>query len=108
MAGSPDVLRFAWWNVQSFAHYDDTRAGEEHWPLMPEAYQAKCDRVDRVLHEAFATGPPEVMAFAELTNQAAIELRNRLFPDHAVMSLDSDARAALQVAFIYRRVDQFE
>ncbi len=48
------------------------------------------------------------MAFAEITNKAAADLRNRLFPAHEVFSLDDLDRAARQVAFFYRKGDRFE
>jgi hypothetical protein len=32
MMSPTSTLRFVWWNLQSFAHYEPTRAGETRWP----------------------------------------------------------------------------
>jgi Endonuclease/Exonuclease/phosphatase family len=101
-------IRFFWWNLQAFAHYDVKRAGEEQWPLVPAEYAAKCDRVDKCLREFFASSPPEIMAFAEITSQAAHELRDRLFPKHTVFSLDQLPRSELQVTVLYDPKAGFE
>jgi hypothetical protein len=98
----PSVLRFLWWNVQSFAHYDRRRRGEERWPLVPEEYSAKCARVDAVLKAVFKQhGRPHLVALAEITSIAAHELRDRLFHGYSVLSLDRMPRPDLQVAILY-------
>jgi hypothetical protein len=102
------TLRFIWWNLQSFAHFDPDRAGEVHWPSSIEAYRAKAGRVNGALRSLCGEHAPEVLAFSEITNQAALELRDRLFPDHAVFSLDLLSRSQLQVAFLYRPPESFE
>jgi len=94
-------IRFFWWNVQSFAHFEVNRASEEQWPIEAAEYAAKCERVDKSLIEIFGTDPPELMAFAEMTRQAAVDLRDRLFPDHMVFSLDLLPRSELQVAVLF-------
>src|SRR5262249_27761407 len=97
MAGPKRLLRFLWWNLQSFAHYDKARAGEIQWPLVPEEYAAKCARIDQALRELSVPSPPEVMAFGEVTRTAAENLRDRLFPDCQVLSLDQLPRSEFQV-----------
>jgi len=108
MTLATQTLRFLWWNLQSFAHYDPHRAGEVHWPSSIEAYRAKVQRVDDALRELCGDPAPEVLVFAELTNQAAQELRDRVFPTHAVFSLDLLPRSQLQIAFLYQPIHCFE
>lgn len=93
------VLRFLWWNVQDFSHFDHTRAGETRWPISPLAYSAKCAAIDRVL---LGLQPrPHLIGMAEITKAAALELRDRLFPGYRVFSLDLLPQSRPQVAFIY-------
>jgi endonuclease/exonuclease/phosphatase family metal-dependent hydrolase len=99
VAGSS--LGFLWWNLQSFAHYDSDRAGEKQWPLVPEAYAAKMDRVAGALKELCTPEQPAVIALAETTERAVIDLRERIFPTFQVLSLDQLSRSELQVAFLY-------
>ena len=108
MAETSQAVRFVWWNVESFAHFDANRAGEKQWPLVPEAYSAKCDRIDRVLTDLFGSDPPELLALAEVTHRAATDLRDRLLPEYDVFSLDQFPRAQLQVAFLHKRSTGFE
>jgi hypothetical protein len=108
MTLAPQTLRFLWWNLQSFAHYDPSRAGERQWPSSIEAYHAKAQRVDDALRDLCGSVFPEVLAFSEITNQAAQDLRQRLFPTHGLFSLDLLPRAQLQVAFLYQPTDLFQ
>jgi endonuclease/exonuclease/phosphatase family metal-dependent hydrolase len=98
----PPVLRFLWWNVQSFAHFERPRAGEDRWPLVADEYAAKRARVDAVLAAVLREhGRPHVLALAEITRTAAHELRDRLFPGYSVLSLDQAPRPEMQVAILY-------
>jgi Endonuclease/Exonuclease/phosphatase family len=105
---SKKALRFLWWNLQSFAHFEDGRRSEAQWPDTEEEYRAKLDRVERALHDLFGEDPPELLAFAEITNRAACHLRDLLVPKYHVFSLDQLTRASLQVAFIYDSSVSFE
>lgn len=90
----PDIvpvseLRFVWWNVYDFAHYDPHKTAQARWPSRKEDYQEKCDRVDRVLTKIQSThGQLQLVGLTEITLQAAIDLRNRLFPGWRMLSLD--------------------
>jgi hypothetical protein len=101
MNGSRQALRFLWWNLQSFAHFEKTRAGETQWPPVQEAFDAKAARVESVLRQLYGDDPPEVLGFAEITNKAALDLCRRLFPHYLVLSMDLLAKPELQVAFVY-------
>lgn len=108
MARGKSVLGFFWWNLNSFAHYDPSRAGEVQWPSVPDAYATKCGLVDRALAVLFAESPPDLLAFAEVTCKAVLGLRDRIFPGYEVYSLDDLPRPELQVAFLYRKSPRFE
>ncbi len=108
MPSGTQTVRFVWWNLQSFAHYDPNRAGETQWPSSAEAYRAKSGRVDRALRELCGEPAPEALAFSEITRQAAVDLRDRLFPGHEVFSMDLLRRSQQQVAFLYRPAARFQ
>jgi endonuclease/exonuclease/phosphatase family metal-dependent hydrolase len=95
-------LRFVWWNVADFAHFDEGRAEEVRWPVRPEEYEEKCKRVDGVLRGLMEHGRPDVVALAEVTRQAAQDLRDRMFEGFEVHSLDTGLpRAEFQVAVLF-------
>lgn len=81
----PSELRFVWWNVQSFAHLEPERAGAPRYPSCREEYEAKRDRVEAALRELSAERLPDVIGLCEITEPAARELRERLFPAHRLV-----------------------
>ncbi len=102
-------FRFAWWNLESFSHFTKEKAGEDRWPSTLEQYQAKCERIDRALLHLCSDRPPDVMVFGEITNQAALDLQKRIFPNHKLFSLDFERpRSELEVAFLYAPAADFE
>jgi hypothetical protein len=60
------------------------------------------------LREICADAVPDILVFSEVTNQAVQELSDRLFPSHAVFSLDLLPKSQLQVAFLYRPLSSFQ
>ena len=104
----PPSVRFAWWNVNNFAHYDANRAGEEHWPLEPPEYTAKCARVDAALQHLVATQSPDVIGLGEITSTAAEELQARVFPGYELIFPDAAPGALFQVAVFYRASARFQ
>jgi endonuclease/exonuclease/phosphatase family metal-dependent hydrolase len=104
-----DHLRFLWWNVQSFAHFDESKRAMTRWPSTPEAYLTKLERVTRVIRgyiEEFEM--PDVFGVAEITQVAATALRDAVFPGYKVLSLDLiPANPSHQVAILYRNIPQF-
>lgn len=98
----PPSIRFAWWNVNNFAHFDTARVGENRWPLVPEAYEAKCARVDAALRHLIDSNAPDILGLGEITSGAAEDLRARLFPDYQLVYPDAAPGSAFQVAVLYR------
>jgi endonuclease/exonuclease/phosphatase family metal-dependent hydrolase len=81
----PNELRFVWWNVQSFAHLEPERAGAPRYPSCREEYEAKRDRVEAALRHLTAARVPDVIGLCEITEPAARDLRERLFPAHRLV-----------------------
>jgi len=113
MSPEPRTLRFAWWNLHDFAHFDPKRAGERRWPLEQAEYAAKCDRVDRALQDLVDRASPDILGLCEVTRPAAEGLRDRLFPNYDVVSTHvgpaapRKREAAFQIAVLHRRVPEF-
>ncbi|MDY3559805.1 endonuclease/exonuclease/phosphatase family protein [Gemmata sp. JC673] len=102
---SPNVLpaiRFAWWNVNNFAHYDVAHASEPRWPREPAAYAAKCARVDAALQHLVATQAPDVLGLGEITAAAAEELQSRLLSGYELIFPDAAPGAQFQIAVFHR------
>ncbi|MBA4191591.1 MAG: hypothetical protein C0467_26730 [Planctomycetaceae bacterium] len=100
-------IRFAWWNVHNFAHYNTSRAGEDRWPLEPAAYEAKCTRVDAALQHLIAAHSPDILGIGEITSNAAEELQSRLFPEYELIFPDAAPNSSFQVAVFYRTAARF-
>src|SRR5512135_2224082 len=53
-------LKFLWWNVNDFAHYDPSPEDRDRWPIDFAAYVEKCRRLDAAPNAIFAEmGTPE-------------------------------------------------
>ncbi len=104
---SVDEFRFVWWNVGGLAHYDPERAGEDRWPRSADALQLQMQRVSAVLKEISRPNPPTLIALCEVTRDAAVALRNQLWPDHQVYSLDLLEQSVHHVAIIFPRGPSF-
>jgi hypothetical protein len=98
-------LRFAWWNVQSLAHYDAARAALERWPGSQDESAAHLNRIANGLRELRRLADPDFVGLAEVTRPAALALRDAVFPGFDVESLDLDlnqsANGPFQVAAIF-------
>jgi hypothetical protein len=98
-------LRFAWWNVESLAHYDADRASLERWPGSPDEAAAHLGRIADGLLELRRLAAPDFIGLAEVTRPAVEALRDLAFPGFAVESLDQgldpSANAPFQVAAIF-------
>lgn len=97
------ALRFAWWNVQDLAHFDVNRVGNKRWPSSIHAYREKMRRLENVLRNLSENDRlPQLLAFAEITDQAAHDLRDRLDPAYRVHSLAGlCAQPNFHVAVLY-------
>jgi hypothetical protein len=84
-------LRFAWWNVESLAHYDAARAALDRWPGSQAESAAHLGRVADGLRELRRLAAPDFIGLAEVTGPAAVALRDAVFPGFPVESLDQEA-----------------
>jgi hypothetical protein len=100
-------LRFAWWNVESLAHYDAARASMKRWPGSPEEAAAHLQRIADGLRALRQLAAPDFIGLAEVTGPAAVALRDAAFPGFAVESLDHgrdpSANGPFQIAAIFDR-----
>ncbi|HXD88546.1 MAG TPA: endonuclease/exonuclease/phosphatase family protein [Urbifossiella sp.] len=103
MAQENAPLRFAWWNLQDFAHYDPNHAAEHRWPLEGAEYEAKCKAVDAALGSLIAQYPVDIFGTCEITPQAASDLQTRLFSEYTLIYPDPAPGASFQTAVFYRR-----
>lgn len=99
-------LSFVWWNVADFYHFDGKKVAKNsgsRWPQSLGAYNEKCERVDAALRSMFMQyGTPSILSLGEVTRHAAEDLRNRLLPNHNLISLDVKSdEPTLQVAILY-------
>lgn len=102
---SPDTrqsLRFAWWNLNDFAHYDPNSAAMKRWPGVEAEYRAKCERMDAAFRFLRSVHSPDLIGVCEITATAASELRDRVFPDYELAFADPLPDATFQVAVLYR------
>jgi hypothetical protein len=98
-------LRFAWWNVESLAHYDAARASMERWPESQAESAVHLNRIANGLRELRRLAAPDFIGLAEVTRPAAVALRDAVFPGFTVESLDQgldrSANGPFQVAALF-------
>lgn len=99
-------LQLIWWNINDFYHFEPAKVTKEvssRWPQSRDAYEEKCNRVDKALGALFAaSGRPTILALGEITSEAAEGIRDRLLPNHQLISLDVKKDApSLQVAILF-------
>lgn len=95
-------ITIAWWNVESFAHYEPGRRAELRWPNSQDAYEDKRDAIAQVVRDGVIhRGNPLVLGLGEITRSAAEDLRDRLLPGYTVESLDLGTKPDFAVALFY-------
>lgn len=99
-------LRFCWWNVQDFAHFDANRSAVPRWPASVGEYEEKRRRVEAAFDAMFGSDLPEIVGLCELTRAAAEDLQRRSFPDHELVLGDPAEPVEFQVALLLRRGSQ--
>jgi endonuclease/exonuclease/phosphatase family metal-dependent hydrolase len=80
MNGSLRFLRFGWWNLHNFAHFDANRISDPRWPARPDHYAAKRERLLTTFPELFGSDLFDLLAVCEITREAARDLVTRLPP----------------------------
>jgi endonuclease/exonuclease/phosphatase family metal-dependent hydrolase len=96
-------LRFCWWNLQDFAHFDANRVGQDRWPVSVDHYQEKRRRVEAAFDAMFGSNLPDVIGLCEITKKVAMELQKRKFPDHQLILLEPRETEEFQVVLLIRR-----
>ncbi|MGF6115902.1 endonuclease/exonuclease/phosphatase family metal-dependent hydrolase [Janthinobacterium lividum] len=84
-------IKIAWWNVGNFYHFLKEKIGnsKSRWPQSREAYDVKLGLVEAAIKELCSlTGRPDIFFFCEITADALSDLRERVFPDYKLISLD--------------------
>ncbi len=96
-------LRFVWWNVQSFGHYDTAWVADPRLPRSAGEYTAKRVRVAAALRAVLAEGGLDLIALAEITCEAAADLAQDVCPGFKVFAIDDlyQGRPTFQVAILY-------
>lgn len=95
-----------WWNVCNFYHYkaeEAAKSGKSRWPKTRQEYEEKSRRVDQALGEVGKNfGICDIIILCEITQIAASELRDRIFPNYSLISLDvKHDNPTLQIAIFY-------
>jgi endonuclease/exonuclease/phosphatase family metal-dependent hydrolase len=71
-------LNFAWWNLQSFAHYDPAKISLERHPKRQVHYEAKRDRILGIVSSLIEGDTLDLFACCEITREAALDIKNSL------------------------------
>jgi hypothetical protein len=100
-------LRFAWWNVESLAHYDAARSSMARWPGSQAEFDVHLNRIANGLRDLRRQAEVDFIGLAEVTRPAALALRDSVFPGFDVesldMGIDPSANGPFQVAAIFDR-----
>jgi hypothetical protein len=99
---APTELRFCWWNVQDFAHFDPSQAVIDRWPRTAAEYAEKTRRVLAAFDAMFGPSPPDIIGLCEITRTAAEALRRARLPDHQIIFTDAGDPFAFQVVLFIR------
>lgn len=78
-------LRFLWWNVCNFAHFEPTRASFDRWPNSQAMFEAKLQRIDCALTAMYGERMPELIGFCEITRKAAEALQSTRLRNYEVI-----------------------
>ncbi|SDC80257.1 Endonuclease/Exonuclease/phosphatase family protein [Massilia sp. PDC64] len=99
-----ECINVAWWNAGNFYHFDQEKAGRSRWPQSQNEYDAKMDSAVQAIEELIhLAGKPDVFFLCEITANALAELRDRVFQDYRVISLDVKKDSpTLQVGVMFR------
>lgn len=75
------------------------------WPKTQADYDLKLDKTVEALDELiFNVGKPDIFFFCEITSNALLDVRNRVFPDYHLVSLDFlKSVPTLQIGVLYNK-----
>ena len=83
-------LRFLWWNVCDFSHFDAERRARARRPKTEPAYSEKLARIEGAFGAMYGADTPDVIGLTEITMTAALDLKRRLRPDYDVRFSNPD------------------
>jgi endonuclease/exonuclease/phosphatase family metal-dependent hydrolase len=108
MSCRDDFLSFCWWNLHHYAHYDACRISDPRWPKSPSHYEGKTERILVALRELYQDRFPDLLAFSEITREAARDLAAGLPGKYnATLSPQYPHDDGFQVAVLYRSDKSF-
>ncbi len=96
-------LRFCWWNVCDYVHFDPTRAARRGWPKTQSDFDEKHRRVVDAFVQLFGSALPDLVGLCEVTPTAARRLQADLFPEHEVFPTGTTVTEGTQVVVLFRR-----
>lgn len=100
---APTELRFCWWNVQDFAHFDPAQAVIDRWPRSADEYAEKSRRVIAAFDAMFGNSYPDVIGLCEITRTAAEALQRSRLPAHHLIFTEAGDPLAFQVVLFIRQ-----
>jgi endonuclease/exonuclease/phosphatase family metal-dependent hydrolase len=74
MTAQPRTLTFCWWNLHNFAHYDAASSSKKRRWRSQADYDAQKRRFHDTFKQIFPGDSPDLLAFCEVTREAAKEL----------------------------------
>lgn len=97
-------LRFCWWNLHNFAHFDPSRVSSPRWPKSAQAFESKLDRIAACLPQLIGGDVPDLLGLCEITREAARSLTDR-FPGvyEAVFAPAYPRDDGFQVVILHRK-----
>jgi hypothetical protein len=101
MQPNTTTVDFLWWNLQNFAHFDARKGDDARWPKSTAEYDEKLRRIEVVITTLPTKRLPGLLAFAEVSKEAANGLRNRICPSYEVYSLAFSDKLDLNIALLY-------
>ncbi len=105
---APTELRFCWWNVQDFAHFDPSQSVIKRWPRTAAEYAEKSRRVVAAFDKMFGKSDPDVIGLCEITRKAAEQLQQSRFPAHRLIFTEAGDPFAFQVVLLIRQGNGLE
>ena len=98
-------LRFLWWNVCDFAHFDPAMAerADGRWPSSEAMFREKLRRINSSLTALFGNDLPELIGLCEITRGGAGELGALRLADYNTFFSRPDGEDGFQIVVFVKR-----